>query len=429
MSYIYSIICRICRTIEGEFKKSLFFTIIHEIFLFFDKQWTNSFLFKFYPSNHKIKLNSKILEENLFAPMIIIFAFSLFLLFGLKAASDSLVLTIIIGLISFTIGALYLPKFFLNNKESQKNIIEFKAEDIYAVGFTLFLIGLIFFFINIGYVKGIPLFTPSLRYKLVAALTMPVFLMIPGIGIMESYYVHLMKNNKLTRSQVRFRFITLSLSGMILLLLLAYRTPILAILLLMIIIGYYGDSVSLGEVIVLALIGLMGIIGIGYLRSVNEMLITKSTNPFYTLQSRAAFTINVLDQINLLSGNLGLMHGGFILKSIPGSDYGPRMMVGKLISWRSGVTITPTIIGPMLLDFGRVGVAVGMCLIGFILGIGYKLLKITENYFYIGLYGLLLTYTILGIETGILDIQVLIYFFVGILVYLANLVNTKKRKT
>lgn len=426
MSYIYSIICKICRTIEREFKESLFFTIIHTIFLFFDRQWTNSYLFKFYPSNHRINLKSRILNDDLFNPMIIILLFSLFLIFGLKAASNSLVITIIIGLIAFTIGALYLPKFFLNNQNNNKRIIDFNPKDIYSVGFTLFLIGLIFFFINIGYVKGIPLFTPSLRYKLIAALTMPVFLMIPGIGIMESYYVCLMKKGKLTRSQVRFRFLSLSLTGIVLLLFLAYRTPILAILLLMIIIGYYGDSVSIGEVIVLALIGLAGIIGIGYLRSVNEMLITTSTNPFYTLQSRADFTIHVLDLLNALSGNLGLMHGGFILKSIPGSDYGPRMMVGKLISWRSGVTITPTIIGPMLIDFGRIGVAVGMCLIGFILGIGYKLLKITGNYFYIGLYSLLLTYTILGIETGILDIQVLIYFFVGVLVYLANIVYTRK---
>ena len=80
------------------------------------------------------------------------------------------------------------------------------------------------------------------------------------------------------------------------------------------------------------------------------------------------------------------MHGGFILKSLPGSDYGPRMMVGQLLNWRSGVTITPTIIGPMLIDFGRIGVAIGMFFIGLILGIGYKLLKISKNYFYIGLY-------------------------------------------
>ncbi|MEE1133476.1 MAG: hypothetical protein UHW60_01765, partial [Methanobrevibacter sp.] len=34
-----------------------------------------------------------------------------------------------------------------------------------------------------------------------------------------------------------------------------------------------------------------------------------------------------------------------------------------------------------------------------------------------GLYALLLTYTILGIETGILDIQVLIYFAIAIFIY------------
>ena len=150
MSYIYSIICKICRTIEREFKESLFFTIIHTIFLFFDRQWTNSYLFKFYPSNHRINLKSRILNEDLFNPMIIILLFSLFLIFGLKAASNSLVITIIIGLIAFTIGALYLPKFFLNNQNNNKRIIDFNPKDIYSVGFTLFLIGLIFFFINIG---------------------------------------------------------------------------------------------------------------------------------------------------------------------------------------------------------------------------------------------------------------------------------------
>ena len=80
MSYIYSIICKICRTIEREFKESLFFTIIHTIFLFFDRQWTNSYLFKFYPSNHRINLKSRILNDDLFNPMIIILLFSLFLI-------------------------------------------------------------------------------------------------------------------------------------------------------------------------------------------------------------------------------------------------------------------------------------------------------------------------------------------------------------
>jgi len=93
------------------------------------------------------------------------------------------------------------------------------------------------------------------------------------------------------------------------------------------------------------------------------------------------------------------------------------MFVGKLISWRTEVTVTPTLIGQMVVDFGKVGVAVEMCLLGFILGIGFKIIRKTKNFFYIGLYSLLLTYSILGVETGILDIQVLFYFAIAIFIY------------
>ena len=68
-------------------------------------------------------------------------------------------------------------------------------------------------------------------------------------------------------------------------------------------------------------------------------------------------------------------------------------------------------------DFGKVGVAVEMCLLGFVLGIGFKIMQKTKDYFYIGLYSLILTYSILGVETGILDIQVLFYFAIAIFIY------------
>ena len=96
-------------------------------------------------------------------------------------------------------------------------------------------------------------------------------------------------------------------------------------------------------------------------------------------------------------------------------------MVGKLIAWRTEVTITPTLIGQMVVDFGKVGVFVEMTILGFILGIGFKLMQKTKNYFYIGIYSLILTYTILGVETGLLDIQVLVYFAIAIFVYLINI--------
>ena len=167
-----------------------------------------------------------------------------------------------------------------------------------------------------------------------------------------------------------------------------------------------------------ALIGIGAIIGIGYFRSLGEMTITSSTSPFYTLQSRADFTLHVLNLLDFIGGNFGLTHGHLLASSIPGSDLGPRMMVGKLIAWRTEVTVTPTLIGQMVVDFGKVGVFVEMCLLGFVLGIGFKIMQKTKDFFYIGIYSLILTYSILGIETGILDIQVLIYFIIAIFIYL-----------
>ena len=54
-------------------------------------------------------------------------------------------------------------------------------------------------------------------------------------------------------------------------------------------------------------------------------------------------------------------------------------MVGKLIAWRTEVTVTPTLIGQMVVDFGKFGVAFEMCILGFILGIGFKIMQKTKE--------------------------------------------------
>ena len=254
---------------------------------------------------------------------------------------------------------------------------------------------------------------------------MPVFLIIPGTCLIATAYLKDFQDRIITRSQARFRFLLLLAIDCAFLLLLGYRTPLLAAFLIIIIIGFCGNIVSLWEVVVGALIGIGAIIGIGYFRSLGEMTITSSTSPLYTLQSRADFTLHVLNLLDFIGGNFGLTQGHMLASSLPGSDLGPRMMVGKLIAWRTEVTVTPSLIGQMVVDFGKVGVFVGMMILGFVLGIGFKLMKITKNYFYIGIYSLILTYAILGIETGILDIQVLLYFAIAIFIYLINIIRCK----
>ena len=103
------------------------------------------------------------------------------------------------------------------------------------------------------------------------------------------------------------------------------------------------------------------------------------------MESRADFTLTVLNLLDFIGGNFGVTHGKLLASSIPGSDLGPRMMIGKLIAWRTEVTVTPTLIGQMVIDFGKIGVAV-----------------------------------------EILDIQVLAYFAVAIFIYLAFIIKSDK---
>ena len=420
MSVIYSTLTSLINKVSDEFRKSFLFTIIFTILGFIEGQWVNSFFKKLYPSENFLNFLNKnrILKNHIFNPLIVLFIFAIFLLLALNSVSTSLAITLMLAFAGFFIGSAVIPRYFLNDT---RNILEFKRRDMYSIGFCLILISIVFFFVSIASVGGIPLLKPSIRYLLKPVLTMPVFLIIPGTCLVASSYLKDYQDEKITRSQARFRFIFLLAMDCALLLLLGYRTPLLAAFLVIIIIGFYGNIVSLWEVVIGALVGVGAIIGIGYFRSLGELTITSSTSPIYSLQTRADFTLHVLNLLDFIGGNFGMTHGHMLASSIPGSDLGPRMMVGKLIAWRTEVTITPTLIGQMVVDFGKVGVFVEMTILGFILGIGFKLMQKTKNYFYIGIYSLILTYTILGVETGLLDIQVIVYFAIAILIYLINI--------
>ena len=425
MSIIYSTLTSAINKISDEFHKSFLFTTIFSILEFVETQWVNSFFKKLYPDEDFLSFLNKnqILKNHIFHPLVVLFLFAMFLLLSINNPSTSLVITLLIGFVAFFIGSAILPKYFFN--KSNQNILQFEKKDIYSIGFCLILVSIAFFFISIASVGGIPLLKPSIRYLLKPIFTMPVFLIIPGTCLVASAYLKDYQDEKITRSQARFRFIFLLMIDCAFLLLLGYRTPLLAAFLIIIIIGFYGNIVSLWEVVIGAAIGVGAIVGIGYFRSLGEMTITASTSPIYSLQSRADFTLHVLNLLDFIGGNFGITHGQLLASSIPGSDLGPRMMVGKLIAWRSEVTITPTLIGQMVIDFGKFGVAVEMLILGFVLGIGFKLMRITKNYFYIGIYSLILTYSILGIETGILDIQVLLYFAIAIFIYLIDLAKSR----
>ena len=309
MSIIYSTFASLINRISDEFHKSFLFTVIFSIIDFIENQWVNSYFKKLYPNENFLSFLNKnnILKNHIFNPLIVLFLFALFLLLSLNAPSTSLAITLLIGFLAFFIGSAILPRHIFNN--NLENIVKFDKKDIYSLGFCLLLISIVFFFVSIATVGGIPLLKPSIRYLLKPAFTMPVFLIIPGTCLIASSFLKDFQDNEITRSQVRFRFLLLLIINCAVLLLLGYRTPLLAAFLVLIIMGFYGNIVSLWEVVIGAVLGVGAIIGIGYFRSLGEFTITSSTSPIYTLQSRADFTLHVLNLLDFIGGNFGLTHG------------------------------------------------------------------------------------------------------------------------
>lgn len=409
------------------FKDSKFFILIFNFMGCVEKLYLNSGFRKLYPNEYCFKFfkKSEIINSFLFHPLCFIFVFGIFLSLSTIGVSSDLQFTSCLAFVSFFIGSFILPRFFLNRGADK--FVWINADDFYSLGFCCILVGILFFFVCAVSMGGLPIFNPSLRYELIPIFTMPVTLLIPGVGLVGSSYLKDFKNNKLTSSQVRFRFVLLSFIASSFLLTLGYRTHVGAVILMMIIMGYYGRIFALWEVIIGLVFTVFSLIGFGYLRSLEEQTMG-NVDLFSSLRYRVDFTLNVLDLLTSISGDYGITHGRLTLSAIPGSSgFSTRMIIGNLIAWRGTVSITPTIIGPMLVDFGKIGIMLGMGLIGFILGLGHKIMKITNDSSYIFIYALLLSYAIICIETGLMEINVLGYFLLGFMLCLANIIKNRKK--
>ena len=130
-------------------------------------------------------------------------------------------------------------------------------------------------------------------------------------------------------------------------------------------------------------------------------------NPLELVFYRFAFTLEVLEKIIPLAGTCH----GHILGMIFSSG-SPRTFVGEYVL-KYTVCATSTLFGPVMLDFGYAGLTVQMLFMGIFLGMIHKLKKGVG----IGIYAIILTHTLIWIETGPTDIMIWFLYFIG-LVYL-----------
>ncbi|MEE9564587.1 MAG: hypothetical protein V3V63_02645, partial [Candidatus Hydrothermarchaeaceae archaeon] len=106
---------------------------------------------------------------------------------------------------------------------------------------------------------------------------------------------------------------------------------------------------------------------------------------------------------------------------IPGPRLGPRTIVARMYGVQD-ISMTSTLFGTVVLDFGIPGIAVFAVCLGFVVGLAYNAMKNTRGALPTGIFSLLIAYTLVGIETGLVDLIVFVLFFTSFLI----LVNPKR---
>jgi uncharacterized membrane protein len=158
-----------------------------------------------------------------------------------------------------------------------------------------------------------------------------------------------------------------------------------------------------------------GAIFLGYLRAVLQ---GSTLGLFDVLSARIGLTMSVYDYLVLRFMPFGANKGYTLLASfssfipgIPGPKLGPRTIVARLFGI-TGISVTSTMLGTIVLDLGIIGVVLFMFLLGHVLGTAYGASK-TGSAMAIGIYSVLLAYSLVGIETGLVDFNVLMMFLFG----------------
>lgn len=344
-----------------------------------------------------------------FNPMIIVVAILVFLVMGYIGSFNyrfedplklEVILTILFSCIIFTVGVITV-KYKIDVDEVKD--LSFLSEKLLLV---LIIIALALQCLNLVLIGGIPLFNSVLKSNATTNIwrvAYPLFLIMINI-LLAKYYDR--------------KYLLLIALGALIFGLNGYRTSVLGILGSSFITLYYLDKISRKVGIIFVAVIVAGIMAIGYIASQSIATQHWTLNPLELIFYRAAFTLEVFEKII----PLGASTHGHILSMIFSSG-SPRTFIGEYVLHYT-VCLTSTLFGPVYLDFGLIGLAIQMLFMGLFLEIIYKLKKGIG----VGIYSIILTHTIIWIETGPTDIMIWFLYLLGLILIIINFNHIKLNK-
>ena len=346
-------------------------------------------------------------KYDFFNPAIVVIAILAFLAMGYVGSFNyrfedplnaNVIITIIFACIVFAIGYLIIK----HKTDIEPAKIGFLSEKLLL---GLVIIALVLQTINMVMLGGIPLFNSELKANATTNIwrvAYPLFLITVNF-LLAKYYDR--------------KYLILVLLGAMVFGLNGYRTSVLGILGSSFITLYYLDKISKKFGIIFILIIIFGLMAVGYIASQSISGQHWTLNPLELIFYRAGFTLEVFEKIIPLAGTT---HGKIL--SMIFSSGSPRTFIGEYVL-HYNVCLTSTLFGPVMLDFGYAGLAVQMLFMGAFLGLVDKVKKGIG----IGIYSIILTHTIIWIETGPTDIMIWFLYLIG-LVYLAICIKKSKKQ-
>ena len=281
---------------------------------------------------------------------------------------------------------------------------KYSKNELVIVGFVS--LGILLQIINIAFLGGIPLFSATLKAKAATKIWL------------LSYIIFLPSINILLAGYNRKSHYILLLIGLVLFALTGYRTTPIAIMLSSLITLYYTRDVELKYIILAVLaIGIV-LLAVGFIAVQAISWQHWSLNPIELVSYRAAFTLNILS--NAIQNQCVTM-GNLFYATLTGffTHTDPRVLVGVATISRNH-SITSTIFGPALLDFGIAGMIVQMLFLGIVLKTLHGLQSHKKSIL-TAFYGILLAQTIIWIETGPTDVVVWLFYLIGIFIIIQSL--------
>ena len=337
-----------------------------------------------------------------FNPLIVVVGILAFLAMGYIGSfnyrfedplSWQVILTVIFACIVFTIGYA-IVKYKVSTPDKRE--IDFISEKLLLI---LTVIALILQAFNLVLLGGIPLFNSTLKANATTniwRIAYPLFLITLNL-LLAKYYDR--------------KYLGLIVIGALIFGLNGYRTSVLGIMGSSFITLYYLNKISRKFGIAFIAIIIIGLMGVGYIASQSIANQHWTLNPLELIFYRAGFTLEVFEKIIPLAGTTH----GHILGMIFSSG-SPRTFIGEYVL-KYTVCLTSTLFGPVMLDFGYVGLTIQMLFMGLFLGLLHK----AKEGFGVGIYAFILTHTIIWIETGPTDIMIWFLYLIGIIYLIMSL--------